>query len=321
MQLVCFSRLRRTTTRITLVALGLLFASGSVLAQSDAGTVDHVRVLVHDITAAQDTYRNVLGFDIRHAEATVYPEGSAHNGSNLPDGTYLELIAIADREKLLNSRPWIVDFLQNHQGAHSVGVKVTSAKMVSDRLQAGGVDAPVFELASSRPGAKPILLVTPKLANLPDGAIFFVEYPPRDTASKTPPPESHPNTAQGTVAVWILVKELEKASKDSEKLGFRSGRLLDFQALGARGQEFETGLGKIVLLEANSPAKPAADFSRDRGQGVMGITVAVGDLAKAQSLIEKNTKRKLLPYEGTYGRSFLVPAELTSGVWIEMVQK
>jgi hypothetical protein len=117
MQLVCFSRLRRTTTRITLVALGLLFASGSVLAQSDAGTVDHVRVLVHDITAAQDNYRNVLGLDIRHAEATVYPEGSAHNGSFLPDGTYLELIAIADREKLLNSRPWIVDFLQSHQGA------------------------------------------------------------------------------------------------------------------------------------------------------------------------------------------------------------
>jgi catechol 2,3-dioxygenase-like lactoylglutathione lyase family enzyme len=302
---------------IIVIALGLLSMSSSALGQSETGGIDHVRVLVRDIVAAQNQYRSVLGFDMSRAEPNIYQEGSAHNGAAFTDGTYLELIGIADREKLLKSRPWIVDFLQDHQGAHSVGIGVTSAKDVADRLQSRGIEAPVFNLTGYRPGAKPILLVTPKLVNLPNGAIFFVEYPVQKSAQTV----VQPNTAQGTVAVWIVVKDLEKASKESETLGFHPGRLLDFRALGARGRELDTHRGKILLLEANSPEKPAANFSRERGQGVMGLTLAVGDIAKTQSLIGENTNRKFPLYDGIYGKSFLVPPELANSVWIEMVQK
>ncbi len=167
---------------IIVIALGLLSMSSSALGQSETGGIDHVRVLVRDIVAAQNQYRSVLGFDMSRAEPNIYQEGSAHNGAAFTDGTYLELIGIADREKLLKSRPWIVDFLQDHQGAHSVGIGVTSAKDVADRLQSRGIEAPVFNLTGYRPGAKPILLVTPKLVNLPNGAIFFVEYPVQKSA-------------------------------------------------------------------------------------------------------------------------------------------
>jgi catechol 2,3-dioxygenase-like lactoylglutathione lyase family enzyme len=302
---------------IIVIALGLLSLSSSALGQSETGGIDHVRVLVRDIVAAQSQYRSVLGFDMSRAEPIIYREGSAHNGAAFTDGTYLELLGIADREKLLKSRPWIVDFLQDHQGAHSVGIIVTSAKEVADRLQSRGIEAPLFNLIGSHPEAKPILLVTPKLVNLPDGAIFFVEYPAQQSAHTV----VQPNTAQGTVAVWIMVKDLEKASKESEALGFHPGRLLDCKALGARGRELDTGRGKILLLEANSLEKPAANFFRERGQGVMGLTLAVGDIAKTQSLIGENTKRKFSLYDGIYGRSLLVPPELANGAWIEMVQK
>ena len=98
-------------------------------------------------------------------------------------------------------------------------------------------------------------------------------------------------------------------------------RLLKFDVLGARGREFDIGDGRILLLESDSPGKSAADFSRERGQGVIGLTLSVSDLRKAQSLLEENTHRKLPTYDGIYGKSFLVPAELANGVWIEMVQK
>ena len=234
---------------IVVITLALTSLSSSALGQSETGSIDHVRVLVRDIVAAQNQYRGVLGFDMSRAEPIIYQEGSAHNGAAFTDGTYLELLGIADREKLLKSRPWIVDFLQDHQGAHSVGIIVTSAKEVADRLQSRGIEAPLFNLIRSRPGAKPILLVTPKLVNLPNGAIFFVEYPAQQSAQTV----VQPNTALGTVAVWIMVKDLEKAVKESETLGFHPGRLLDFKALGARGCELDTGRGKILLLEANSP--------------------------------------------------------------------
>jgi hypothetical protein len=298
-------------------AVGLHALCSNALGQSDPPTIDHVRVLVHDIAAAQNTF-HALGFEMRQPKSSVYQEGSAHNSARFSDGTYLELIGVADREKLLKSRPWIVDFLQHHQGAHSVGIVVPSVQDVADHLQSQGIDADLFTLIGSNPQAKPVQLVTPKLANISDGAIFFVEYPWKRSS---PAQVSQPDTAQGTVAVWILVQDLEKASKDMERIGFHSGRMLKLDVLGARGREFEIGDGRILLLKSDSVGGSAADFSRERVQGVMGLTVSVGDLKRAESLVEEFTARKMRTYDGVYGKGFLVPAELANGVWIEMVQK
>jgi catechol 2,3-dioxygenase-like lactoylglutathione lyase family enzyme len=299
--------------------LGLLFAAASSWGQSNDLKIDHVRVLVQDIGACQDVYRNTLGFNLTHADAVVYQEGSAHNTARLADGTYLELIGIANRERLLTARRWIIDFLQDHQGAHSVGVLVPSAKLVSDHLQSSGIDAPIYNLFSSRPGDNPVLIVTPKLANLPDGAVFFLQYPQEslERRSSLPPPENI-NTARGILAVWIVVNDLNSASNDAKALGFRPVRS---QALGTTGREFETGRGKIVLLQGRAPDGPAARFTRDRGDAVVGISLAVDDLGQARELIEKNSKRIIESYPGYYGNSFLVPPELSCGTWIEMVQK
>lgn len=299
------------------VVLGLPVLASGAPGQSDSPALDHVRVLVHDIEAAQKTLR-ALGFEMLRPQPSVYQEGSAHNSAFFSDGTFLELIGIDDRQKLLNSRPWIVEFLEHYQGAHSVGIIVTSAKDVADRLQSQGIDASRFTLIGSHPEAGPILLITPKLANVADGAIFFVEYPWKRSS---PAQVSQPNTAEGTIAVWILVKDLERASKDVERIGFHSGRLLKFDVLGARGREFDIGDGRILLLESDSSAKPANNFASERLQGVIGLTLSISDIRKAQSLLEDNTHRKLPIYDGVYGKSFLVPAELASGVWIEMVQK
>jgi Glyoxalase-like domain len=279
-----------------------------------------VRVLVRDIKAAQDVYRNTLGFDLPGPEPYVFPEGSAHNGTRLSDGSYLELLAVVNQQKLLQVRPWIVNFLRRHEGAHSVGLQVPSAKQVSDRLHSHGIDAPIFSLDTG--GIKPILLVTPTLAHLPEGSIFFCEYPREALARRQAEAPSTPtNTVQGIVAVWILVKDLSGAVSDAETLGFRQMRPVESKILGAQGEEFETARGKIVLLRAKTTDGRAAQFVRDRGEGVMGVTLDVIDIPKAQTLIEKTVKRALPVYAGFYGNSFLVPAELACGVWIEMVQK
>jgi catechol 2,3-dioxygenase-like lactoylglutathione lyase family enzyme len=302
---------------IVLIALVLPLLCSRAIGQSGTSGIDHIRIVVRDIVAAQDQYRNVLGFDLSVAKPISYPEGSLHNGAELTDGTYLELIGVGDKEELLKSRPWIVDFLRSHEGAHSVGMTATSAQEVADRLRSQGIEAPIFKLASSHAGEKPILLVTPKLVHLPEGSIFFVNYPEQEPARTV----VQPNTTQATVAVWIVVKDLDKSSQEVEKLGFAPGRVLDSKSLGARAREFETGLGRILLLQASSSGKPAANFFHEHGPGVMGFTLAVTDLAKAQSMIGAKTGMQLQTYDGVYGRSFLVPSDLANGVWIEMVQK
>jgi hypothetical protein len=62
--------------------LSLLYCNA--LGQSDTPALDHVRILVHDIAAAQNTF-HALGFEIRRPEASVYQEGSAHNSAPLSD--------------------------------------------------------------------------------------------------------------------------------------------------------------------------------------------------------------------------------------------
>ena len=307
--------------RLAGLLVALSFGAPLGMGQSEAGTIDHVRILVRDISASRQVYRDVLGFDLPRAEPFVYQEGSTHDGTLLADNTYVELIGIVDREKLLKARPWIVEFLQQQQGPHSVGWLVSSAKNVSDHLQSQGIDAPIVNLARANHADKTVLLVTPKLPHLPDGAIFFLEYPPK-IASTTPSqlPVRQPNTAEHIAAVWIVVNDLKKASADVRALGFRPVRSLRSKILGADGREFAAERGSIVLLHARRNG-PAAQFARERGEGVLGFTLTVTDLAKARALLEKNTKRRLFTYRGFYGNSFLIPAELAAGAWIEMAQK
>ena len=121
--------------------------------------------------------------------------------------------------------------------------------------------------------------------------------------------------------VWMIGVLLGLSVLAMERIGFHPGRLLKFDVLGARGRELDIGDGRILLLESDSPGKPPSNFASERLQGVIGLTLSVSDIRKAQSLLEDNTHRKLPIYDGIYGKSFLVPAELASGVWIEMVEK
>jgi hypothetical protein len=63
--------------------VGLPVLCSSALGQSDTPAIDHVRVLVHDIAAAQNTL-HALGFEMRRPEPSVYQEGSAQQASRNP---------------------------------------------------------------------------------------------------------------------------------------------------------------------------------------------------------------------------------------------
>jgi catechol 2,3-dioxygenase-like lactoylglutathione lyase family enzyme len=285
--------------------------------QSVLGSIDHVRILVRDIDKARDAYHK-LGFDLA-PEPAILPEGSAHEAMWLIGHTYLELIGVADREKLLQQRPWIVEFVEQHQGAHSVGLAVPSAEDLANRLRSRGIDAPVSRLLP-KAGAKPFIHVTPKLPHLPDGALFFTQKPPRNVGSAQQADPRQPNSAERILAVWILVKDLKKAGSDIRSVGFHPLRSVSSKALGVKGKEFAANGGSLVLLHAIGSG-PASTFARDRPEGVMGVSLMVADLAAARTLVEKNANRNFSTYRGFYGDSFLIPPELASGVWIEMTQE
>ncbi len=159
------------------------------------------------------------------------------------------------------------------------------------------------------------------MPHLPEGAIFFLEYPPKRASTKPEaPPAPQPNTVKAIVAIWIVVNDLDRSSEDLLTLGFSPGGSFRYAKLGAQAREFRSGRSRIVLLQANAGGL-AAHFASTRGQGLLGMTLEVADLQKATALVEEHTQRCFPTYRGRYGRSFFIPPELAAGAWIEMVQK
>ena len=63
-----------------------------------------------------------------------------------------------------------------------------------------------------------------------------------------------------------------------------------------------------------------ADFAADRGEGILGMSVKVGDLDTALSLVNHNTGLNLQTFKYKGRDRFLIPASLTHGFMIEMVE-
>jgi catechol 2,3-dioxygenase-like lactoylglutathione lyase family enzyme len=292
------------------------FALGQVWRSDSPGPIDHVRILVRDMADARADFHDRLGFDFRSGQAIMLPEGSAHDAMWLANRSYLELIAVADREKLMRERPWIVEFLDRHQGAHSIGLSIASAAEFSEKLRAHGIDAPVSTLLN-RSGGAPFHNVTPKLPHLPEGVIFFTEYPSNKSSAKPEPPVHHANSARRILAVWILVNNLRGAIDDMRGLGFPEVRSVKSSALAAEGIEFGTQRGSIILLRPIGSG-PASEFEKNRGAGVMGVTLQVEGLDAARSFVKRNDNRDSSTYQGFYGSSILVPSQLAEELWIEM---
>ena len=75
-----------------------------------------------------------------------------------------------------------------------------------------------------------------------------------------------------------------------------------------------------MLLESRDKNGALTKYLADHGQGIIGLSVEVADLSKARQLAESGTGRKLETYKGFYGPSFLLPPDVTHGVWMEMFQ-
>jgi hypothetical protein len=75
-----------------------------------------------------------------------------------------------------------------------------------------------------------------------------------------------------------------------------------------------------LLLESSNRAGLLRKFLSDHDEGIIGLSLEVADLGKARQLAESGTGRKLETYKGFYGTSFLLPPEVTHGMWMEMYQ-
>ncbi|HLX09951.1 MAG TPA: VOC family protein [Thermoanaerobaculia bacterium] len=320
--------------RIVGLAMCSLLALTSGAAADGLGVgrgVDHVGMLVRleNFAAAADVLTRQLGFSA--TPVLTSPAGVENRLIWFDDLSYLELDAFtADNA---GTAPFLA-FLANHEGAKFYGTQVLDATQAVAFLDAAGypnvgpIPAGPLTIQSTGQvvGLTPLwteIILTQVVA--PDNSTFFLDYDEAqvqqlflDVPALAPRP--HPNTAQRIDTLWLVVSDLDTAIAFYTGLGLQvEARNERIDYLGARSTRVRMHNATLALLQPDGPGL-AADFAADRGEGILGVSVAVRDLDAAHRLVEGNTMLTL-PIFRFHGRDrFLIPASLPHGVLIEMVE-
>jgi predicted lactoylglutathione lyase len=303
---------------------------------------DHVGLAVQQLDAAKETYQ-ALGFT--NGQYGKLPNGLKNVNFYFADSTYLELLTVYDEKK----NPWVSGWMKRYkQGAMFVAVCAYSYEQAKAFLKARGHTlSKAFAGRIKAPGKKRYskkaqwhtFYFEPKFP-LPGykGWVFFIAYEPKArnlylfklTISRLKKKLAHPNTAVGLIAAWTVVKDLEQSKKAYRSIGLEQMKPVKSKTLAASGVVIKTGKGSMVVLQPNprekkqAKGKPANDvaarFLKARGSSIIGLTVQVEDLEKARAIVKRGTGRDFAVYDGWFGKSFVVPPELTYGVWLEFAQ-
>ena len=327
--------LRKVATCTTLVLLTISGAQSRAeepLSNDLLGAgrgVDHVMIAVRDINRASDFFSSHLGFNAKIWGK--FPDGVENAGTYFGNRSYLELLGIYDRNKAAQTT--IAKLLEKHEGALGMALHVSSAERAARFLKSRGFDVKgPTDYPSAADGAQNAdpwwwRTVSFDKPTLPGGDVFLIEYNEQvgeDYRKKDPQgfdaARTHPNTAKHIESVCVAVKDLKRAVKAYESIGLSTGRQVRLPHFGATGREILAGAGVVMLLQANNTNSMVASFIEMRGEAIMGLSIKVAELDTARKILETNIKQTFTPYEGAYGRSVLVPAEVTHGVWVEMFQ-
>jgi len=315
------------------VTCGLLALGGQAAAQGlgDGRGIDHVASLVRleNFDAAASVLADQLGFSV--TPVLLSPLGAKNRLIWFGDRSYLELLTFTERNDF--TAPF-VDFLDHHEGGKFYGTEVVDAAQAIAFLTGAGypnvgpIPAPPLTIESTGQvvGLTPLwrsIILTTRLA--PDNSNFFLDY---DEAQVNQmfvdfpalAPRSHPNTAQKIDTLWLVVSDLDAAIEFYEGLGLEvRSRHKKIQYLGGRGAEVRYENGTLALLEPDGPGL-VADFAAERGEGILGVSIKVDNLHTARSLVNRNTGLNLRTFEYKGRDRFLIPASLTHGFLIEMVE-
>ncbi|HEX3128538.1 MAG TPA: VOC family protein, partial [Thermoanaerobaculia bacterium] len=281
---------------------GLLLVSGQAIAQ-DLGVgrgIDHVGPMVRleNFDSAADVWTNQLGFSA--TPALLSPLGAKNRLIWFDDLSYLEILTFTELNDF--TAPFLA-FLEEHEGAKFYGTEVTNAEQAISFLNDAGYPnvgpipaAPlVIESTGDVVGLSPLwrsIILTARIA--PDNSNFLLDYDEAQVQQMfvdfpVLAPQPHPNTAQKIDALWLVVSDLDSAIDFYEGLGLQVGaKHQKIHYLGARGAEVRYRDNNLILLEPNGPGI-VADFAADRGEGILGVSVQVGNLQTALDLVNGNT--------------------------------
>lgn len=285
----------------------------------DGHGIDHVTILTSDLAAAADEYTRRLGFTV--GNPTPHSFGFTGAYIDFADGTFIELYAIHDREKVAAAGESFA--LEAPEGIRWVTLHSGSTADTTQLLTQRGIAAwgPYTLPEDAAPDAWSHRLSGPEEPVFPGGRLFFVEYNEARRAARRAADtdgararEAHANGAIGLRSVWVTVRDLSAAAATYESAGLIPGPEIRLQVLDTNAREIRTPGGTILLVQSRAGSD---DSDHD---SFSGISIRTENLERVRTLITRSHALTLEPYQGLYGRSILVPSTLARGASIEFFE-
>lgn len=311
-----------------------LLAFGGLAAAQDLGVgrgIDHVGPMVRpeNFDAAVSVWTDQLGFAA--TPALLSPLGAKNSLIWFDDGSYLEVLTFTQLNDF--TAPFVA-FLEEREGAVFYGSEVVNAAQAVAFLDGAGypntgsIPAPPLSIEATGEvlEGNPLwysIALTSRVG--PGNSSFFLDYDEAESQRlfevfPSLAPRPHPNTAQKIETLWLVVADLDAAIGFYEGLGLEvKYKNKKVHYLGGRGAEVRFDGQTVALLEPDGPGL-VADFAADRGEGILGVSLQVGDLDTALALVNANTGLGLQSFEYQGRDRFLIPASLTRGFLVEMVE-
>jgi catechol 2,3-dioxygenase-like lactoylglutathione lyase family enzyme len=306
------------------LAVLALVAAGATW-QTDG--LDHVMLWTDNVDRTTSVFSVKLGFQIR--PGGDFGDGVANRLLRLGDESYIELLYTTKPHAELNEETRKdLDAVRAGTGARTFAIHPLDLDKLDAYLR-----AQKFKLDDPSPltydpdGVGPLPPVvadwrTESFASSPitTGDLFFISYAeraqsPLQVADRAATRE-HPNGAGHWTSIWLLSSDVAKDQKAFEKMGFMSRGEVDLPQIGAHGVKLQAGPDTILVLAPKGEGI-AAKALASRGTHIVGLSLQVKDIDRAQRLVQRGYGVELEHYAGVEGDSILAPTYDDLGLLIE----
>jgi catechol 2,3-dioxygenase-like lactoylglutathione lyase family enzyme len=300
--------------------------------------IDHVGIGVLDLEKAKRDYEQVLGFKCTENLPPI--SGALRSIVFFEDETLLEFLSPPQPASAVNSDYLrnLAAFTEKHEGAMSLALETSSAKVAADYLKAHNFEVKLTEwprvMKEGETKPSPTQYYSVSTPDTPSGNkqvfmlwIWLIEHASPERHAKIAARRergmmAHPNTALRIHSVWFAVRDLDASLRNLCDAGFEPGETREAKFLGAKGREVKAGGGSMLLLRSLDQKAVLNTFLQDHDDGsIIGVSIEVSDMNKARSWVEGRSGHKLEQYMGYYGRCIMIPPDLTHGIWMELFQR
>jgi hypothetical protein len=309
--------------------LSLDFIQISVCAQEvtqPSPKLDHILLWGRNIDEVTSILAVKLGFQVRPGRD---PDGVANRYVRFCDRGYLELLGITRPNPNMDPG-MLADQASLHGAAGSRSFGIYSSRLEQIRatlLNKSFPVTPIFTAPIASPNEKASSKSSPPdwrlfaFEHSPlSNNLFFIDYAPgyalQTSIADDRIVRTHPNGARALSAVWLLSSDAKADRTQLARMGIEGGQPIHLPAISARGYCIPIGPTYILVLEPDGPGI-SSDALRKGGPQVIGVSIAVTDLNRAQRWVERGYQQKLRRYDGAQGTSFLAPTQGDLGMFIE----